>query len=45
MGTTEGFDSEWEELGARGLKLEKILVFADFAVEGIGGCLKGFAVR
>ena len=44
MGTTEGFDSEWEELGARVLKLEKVLVFVDFAVEGIDGCLEGFAV-
>jgi hypothetical protein len=44
VGTTERVDSEWEELGARGLKLEKILVFVDFAAEGIGGCLKGFAV-
>ncbi len=44
VGTTEGFNSEWEELVAKGLKLEKILVFVDFAVEGIGGCMKGFAV-
>ena len=44
VGTTERFDSEWEELGARGLKLQKVLVFVDFAVEGIGGCLKRFAV-
>jgi hypothetical protein len=44
VGTTEGFDSEWEKLGARGLKLEKVLVFVDFAVEGVGGCLKGLAV-
>jgi hypothetical protein len=44
VGTTEGFDSEWEKLGARGLKMKKILVFVDFAVEGIGGCLKRFAV-
>ncbi len=44
MRTTQGFDGEWEELGARGLKLEKIIVFVDFAVEGIGGCLKRFAV-
>ncbi len=44
MSTTERTNSEWEELGARGLKLEKILVFVDFAVKGIGGCLKRFAV-
>ncbi len=44
MGTTERFDSECKELGARGLKLKKVLVFVDFAVEGIGGCLKRFAV-
>jgi hypothetical protein len=44
VSTTEGFDSEWEELSARGLKLETVLVFVDFAVEGVGGCLKGFAV-
>jgi hypothetical protein len=44
VGTTERFKSEWEQLGARGLKLEKILVFVDFAVEGIGGCLKRLAV-
>ena len=44
MSTTERFDSEWEELGARGLKLEKVLVFVDFAVEGVGGCLKRLAV-
>jgi hypothetical protein len=43
VGTTEGFNSEWEEL-ARGLKLERVLVFVNFEVEGIGGCLKGFAV-
>jgi hypothetical protein len=24
VGTTEGFDSEWEELGARGLKFRQI---------------------
>jgi hypothetical protein len=44
VGTTERFNSEWEELGARGLKLKKVLVFVDFSVEGIGGCLKGLAV-
>ena len=44
MGATEGFDSEWEELGARGLKLEKILVFVNFAVECIGSGLKGLAL-
>jgi hypothetical protein len=44
MGTTERFDSEWEELGARGLKLEKLLVFVDFTVKGVVDCLKGLAV-
>jgi hypothetical protein len=44
VGTTEGFDSEWQKLGARGLKLKKVLVFVDFVVKGVGGCLKGFAV-
>jgi hypothetical protein len=33
VGTTEGFDSEWEELSARGLKLEKVLVFVDFRLK------------
>jgi hypothetical protein len=45
VGTTKRFDSEWEELGARGLKLEKVLVFVEFAVEGVGGCLKGLQLR
>ncbi len=38
------FNSEGEELGTGGLKLEKALIFVDFAVEGVGGCLKGLAV-
>ena len=43
MGSTQRFNCEWKKLGTRGLKLEKILVFVDFAVEGIGS-LKGLAV-
>jgi hypothetical protein len=34
-----------EKLGTRRLKLEKILVFVDFAVEGVSGYLKGLVVK
>ncbi len=37
VGTTERFNSEWEKLGARGLKLKKVLVFVKFSVEGVDG--------